>query len=135
MPFTDDRGILIRLLQIIRDILERVTAERIAEDKDLFLNTWFSEVKPGFQSLIQEIEAIPSEENSLWRTLHNHGFSGEQLRLKATRFFHVLEKGPLKKILDIINTILSSIPGADPIREYKELAEGAVDDLNASFKL
>lgn len=135
MPFTEDKGILIRILRDIRDILERVVRERIKEDAELFISTWEKEVRPRLELLIREIEAIPSEESSFWRRLQDHGFSGEQLRLKATRFYAVLKKGPLGKILDIINTILSSIPGADPIREYKEIAEGAVDDLNASFRL
>jgi hypothetical protein len=134
MPFTDEKATLIGILRTIQRILGRVAHEHIRADRDLFISAWEKEVGPTFDSLIREIEAIPSEENSLWRRLRDHGFSGEQLRLKATRFRAVLEKGVLGKILDIINTILSSIPGADPVREYKEIMEGAVETLDAVIK-
>lgn len=100
----------------------------------MFLSAWFKEVRPRFDLLIREIEAIPSEESSFWRRLRDHGFSDEQLRLKARRFRAVLGKGVLGKVLGIINTILSSIPGADPIREFKEIMEGAVEALDATIK-
>jgi hypothetical protein len=59
--------------------------------------------------------------------------TGEQLTLKRARLAAVVKKGIPGKILDIINTILGSIPGAESIKEFKEFVEEDLDDPNASI--
>lgn len=43
-------------------------------------------------------------------------------------------KGVKGRILDIINIILGSIPGAGPSKEFKEFTEEAIDDPDAPLQ-
>ena len=132
MAFSDDQKTLIEILSVIRSVLEELVNFRITEDQLLFQSAWLNEVRPRLDQLISEVQSTSGEANPYWRALQDRGLTGESLRLKRARLAAVSRKGILKKILDIINTILGSIPGADPIKEFKELAEEAVDDPNAS---
>jgi hypothetical protein len=85
------------------------------------------------EQLIFDLQSTSGEDNPRWRDMQNRGLTGEQLKLKRARIAAVSKKGIPGKILDIINTILGSIPGADPIKEFKEFVEEGLDDPNASI--
>jgi hypothetical protein len=80
------------------------------------------------QQLVIQIGSVLSPTDPRWIEIEQRGLSGEQLRLKRARLAAASKKGIRKKILDIINTILGSIPGADPIKEFKEFTEEALPD-------
>jgi hypothetical protein len=133
MAFDDDKKTLISILQFIQAALEELVSSHITDDKQLFQAAWNSEVKPRLEQLILDLQSTSGEDNPRWREIQNRGLTGEQLKLKRARLAAVSKKGIAGKILDIINTILGSIPGADPIKEFKEFAEEALDDPNASI--
>jgi hypothetical protein len=133
MVFNDDKQTLISILNFIRNVLEELVSSHITEDKQLFQSAWTSEVRPRLDQLVLDLQSTTGEDNPRWREIQNRGLAGEQLKLKRARLAAVSKKGIPGKILDIINTILGSIPGADPIKEFKELVEEGLDDPNASI--
>jgi hypothetical protein len=133
MAFNDDKTTLIDILQFIRAVLNELVNSHITEDKPLFESAWNSEVRPRLEHLILDLQSTSGEDDPRWREIQNRGLTGEQLKLKRARLAAVSNKGILGKILDIINTILGSIPGADPIKEFKEFVEEGLDDPNASI--
>jgi hypothetical protein len=132
MVFNDDKQTLISILNFIRNVLEELVSSHITEDKQLFQSAWTSEVRPRLDQLVLDLQSTTGEDNPRWREIQNRGLAGEQLKLKRARLAAVSKKRIPAKILDIINTILGSIPGADPIKEFKELVEEGLDDPNAS---
>jgi hypothetical protein len=133
MAFSDDKEILIDILQFIGAVLNELVNSHITDDKHLFESAWNSEVRPRLEQLILDLQSTAGEDNPRWREIHNRGLTGEQLKLKRARLAAVSKKGIPGKILDIINTILGSIPGADPIKEFKEFVEEGLDDADASI--
>jgi hypothetical protein len=133
MAFSDDKETLIDILQFIRAVLNELVNSHITDDKHLFESAWNSEVRPRLEQLILDLQSTSGEDNPRWREIHNRGLTGEQLKLKRARLAAVSKKGIPGKILDIINTILGSIPGADPIKEFKEFVEEGLDDADASI--
>jgi hypothetical protein len=133
MVFNDDKQTLISILNFIRNVLEELVSSHITEDKQLFQSAWTSEVRPRLDQLVLDLQSTTGEDNPRWREIQNRGLAGEQLKLKRARLAAVSKKGIPGKILDIVNTILGSIPGADPIKEFKELVEEGLDDPNASI--
>jgi hypothetical protein len=131
MAFSDDKKVLIEILTFIREVLNELVESHITEDKPLFQSAWLLEVRPRLDELILQFESVSREESPLWREVQNCGLTGEQLKLKRTRLAAASLKGVTKRILDLINTILGSIPGAEPIKEFKEFAEDGLDDPNA----
>jgi len=134
MAFRDEKRTLIQILEYVGRLLEELL-EYIPEDRELFASAWYGEVKPRLQLLTNNINDIPDEYDSRWSEFQLRGLTGEQLRLKRARLAAVSKKGALGKILDLINSILGSIPGADPIKEFKELTEEVLEDNpNASAR-
>jgi hypothetical protein len=133
MPFNDDKETLIDILQFIRAVLDELVSSHITDDKQLFESAWNSEVRPRLEQLISDLQSTSGEDNPRWREIQDRGLTGEQLKLKRARLAAVSKKGIPGKILDIINTILGSIPGADPIKEFKEFVEEGLEDPNASI--
>ncbi|MDP9049640.1 MAG: hypothetical protein M3O31_02815 [Acidobacteriota bacterium] len=133
MAFIDDKKVLIEILTFIRDVLNELVHSHITENKSLFQSAWSLEVKPHLDELILQFQSISREESPFWRDLQNRGLTGEQLKLKRTRLAAASLKGLTKRVLDLINTILGSIPGAESIKEFKEFAEDGLDDPNASI--
>jgi hypothetical protein len=133
MAFADDKKTLIEILKFVRTLLQELVDGRITEDKALFQSAWSSEVRPRLDQIISSLASASDEDSPLWRDIHDRGLTGEQLKLKRARLAAVSLKGIPKKILDIVNTILGSIPGADPIKEFKEFVEEALDDSDASI--
>jgi hypothetical protein len=129
MPFQDDRATLAQILRFVEMLLNELVPQiSPTEDGAQFAVAWNQEVRPALQDLIIRIETIPNPNDTRWLDLHQRGLDGEQLKLKRARLAAASKKGIRKKILDIINTILSSIPGADPIKEFKEFSEEALPD-------
>jgi len=90
-------------------------------------------VRPRLDQLIGGLGTIQNENDPRWSQIQDHGLTGEQLKLKRKRLAAVSATGIFKKILDIINTILGSIPGAEAVKEFKEFVEEGVDDPDASI--
>jgi hypothetical protein len=111
-----------------RDVLDELVEKKITEDKNLFRSAWTKEVRPRLEYLISRMGLISDENSSEWREFQDRGLTGEQLKLKRARLSAVSAKGIPKKILDIINTILGSIPGAEAVKEFKELVEEEISD-------
>jgi hypothetical protein len=105
-------------------------SSHITRDKLLFQSAWTSEVRPRLDQLILDLQFTAGEDNPRWREIQSRGLTGEQLKLKRARLAAASLKRIPKKILDIINSILGSIPGAEPINEFKELVEDGLDDPN-----
>jgi hypothetical protein len=65
--------------------------------------------------------------------LREVGLTGEPLRMKWTLIFSDLIRGRLKRIIDRINSFLSSLssvlPGVDIIKEFKDQTEASMGDL------
>lgn len=133
MAFKEDRKTLGSILTFTRKVLDELVAKHIKEDKSLFQAAWKNEVKPKLEQLIQVIGAIPNEQVPQWRELQDRGLTGDQLKLKRARLAAAAKGKIFKKILNIINIILGSIPGAEAIKEFKEFAEEGIDDPNASI--
>jgi hypothetical protein len=133
MAFEDDRNTLSDILRFVKRVLDELVTGRISEDKELFQSAWTAEVRPRLEGLIEGLGNIQNQNDTLWIQLQNHGLTGEQLKLKRKRLAAISAKGVLKRILDIINTILGSIPGAEPVKEFKEFVEEGIDDPNASI--
>jgi hypothetical protein len=114
-------------------LLDELVSSHITDDKSLFESAWNGEVRPRLQQLISNLQFTSGEDNPRWREIQDRGLTGEQLKLKRARLAAVSKKGIPGKILDIINTILGSIPGANPIKEFKEFVEEGLDDPNASI--
>ncbi len=135
MAFEDDKKTLVLILEFIERVLEELITEHIQEeDRELFEMAWFREVKPRLQELTRSVYEIPGEDSPAWHQIQDRGLTSAQLQLKRTRLAAASRKGIRKKILDLINTILGSIPGADPIKELKEFGEEALDEGNAPFR-
>jgi hypothetical protein len=136
--FDADRETLISILNFVRDVLEELVEFRVREDRELFQSAWFNEVKPRLEELIRELVEMNSEDDPKWRQYVAHGLTGIQAKLKKRRLFSAWSTRIPKKILGIVNTILSSIPGADPVREFKELVEdgieGSDEPIDTKFK-
>jgi hypothetical protein len=133
MSFEDDKKMLIDVLTFIRNVLDELVQRHITEDKALFQSAWSAEVRPHLDELISQFRSTSQEESPFWRDLKNRGLTGEQLKLKRARLAAASAKGITKKILDLVNTLLGSIPGAEPIKEFKEFAEEGMDDLDAAM--
>ena len=133
MAFGDDKKTLTEILTFIRNVLNELVESHITEDKSLFQSAWSTEVRPHLDGLISQLQAVTGEESPTWQELRGRGLAGEQLKLKRARLAAASSKGITKRILDLINTILGSIPGADPVKEFKEFVEDGLDDLNASI--
>jgi hypothetical protein len=131
VAFEDDKKTLIDILAFVRNVLDELVADHVTQDKELFQSAWSSEVRPRLGELIDRIGKIPSEDDPQGRELRDRGLTGQQLGLKRARLAAVSLKGIRKKILDIINTILGSIPGADPVKEFKEFVEESIDEPTA----
>ena len=127
MSFQDDKKTIIDILRFAERLLEELL-KYITEDHNLFASAWSAEIKPDLQQLVTKIENIQSEQSPDWIAFRERGLRDEQLKLKRARLAAASKKGWRKKILDILNTILGSIPGADPIKEFKELTEEALGD-------
>lgn len=127
MSFVDDRKTIIEILQFIERLLEELIPQ-LQEDRQLFQNAWLNGVQPKLRQLIADINNIPSENDAQWEEFKRRGLEGDELKLKRARLAAASKKGLRKKILDIINSILGSIPGADPIKEFKELTEEGLED-------
>ncbi len=134
VAFEDDKKTLVAILEFIERVLEELITEHIREDRELFELAWFREVKPRLQELTRSVYEIPGEDSPAWHRFQDRGLTSAQLQLKRTRLAAASRKGIRKKLLDLINTILGSIPGADPIKELKEFGEEALDEGNASFR-
>ena len=129
MPFQGDRATLIQILQFVEKLLtELIVRIPPPEDQAQFQIAWSQEVQPKLRELIERIQSISGPNDRRWAGIQRHGLDGEQLKLKRARLAAASRKGIRKKILDIINTILSSIPGADLIKEFKELTEEALPE-------
>lgn len=129
MAFVDDRATLVQILKFVEMLLnELVPRIPPTEDRSLFETAWNQEVRPALQQLVIQIGSVLGPTDPRWIEIERRGLSGEQLRLKRARLAAASKKGIRKKILDIINTILGSIPGADPIKEFKEFTEEALPD-------
>ncbi len=133
MAFEDDKKTLSDILVFIRSVLDELVGGHITNDKELFQSAWTKEVRPRLDLLIGGLVDIQSDNDPRWNLFQYHGLTGEQLKLKRKRLAAVSATGIFKKILDIINTILGSIPGAEPVKEFKEFVEEGVDDPNASI--
>ena len=132
MAFAEDKETLAQILEFVEKLLNELRGQ-LSEDRPSFDSAWLQEVQPALQQLVSEIRSIPSETGARGNELVQRGLTGEQLKLKRARLASASRKGLRGKILDILNTILGSIPGADPIKEYKELVEEALgDDPNAT---
>jgi hypothetical protein len=129
MAFVDDRATLVQILNFVEKLLdELVPLIPATEDQEQFVIAWNSEVRPALGELRTRILTVASPTDPRWLEIQQRGLSGEQLKLKRARLAAASKKGIRKKILDIINTILGSIPGADPIKEFKEFTEEALPD-------
>ena len=128
MSFADDRKTIVEILQFIERLLEELIPQ-LQEDRQLFQSAWFNEVQPILRQLIADINNIFDESDARWEEFKRRGLEGDQLKLKRARLAAASKKGLRKKILDIINSILGSIPGADPIKEFKELTEEGLEDI------
>lgn len=135
MAFDDDKRVLVGILLFVRKVLEELVEGHVSyRDRELFAEVWNGEIRPRLDELAGRIEATRSDEDALWHRLQEHGLTGGQLRFKQARLAAVSGKGVKGKILDIINTILGSIPGADPIKEFKEFTEEAIEDPDAPLQ-
>lgn len=121
---------LIKILDFVRTLLEELLPS-LTEDRPLFESAWKNEVKPDLERLITSVRDM-GEGDQTWQDFKQRGLTGEQLKLKAARLAAASRKGLRGRILEIINTILGSIPGPDPIKEFKELTEEGLDDPNAT---
>lgn len=133
MAFQDEKKTLLEILAFIRSVLDELILGHITEDKPLFQSAWTMEVRPHLDGLAAQYQAVASEATPEWQELKQHGLTGEQLKLKRARLKRASSSGILKRILDLINTILSSIPGAELVKEFKEFTEDGLDDENASI--
>jgi len=133
MAFQDDRLTLVQILLFVGRVMNELVPQiPPSDDGAQFGLAWSLEVEPALRELIAKMEGINDENDTRWREIQEHGLSGEQLKLKRMRLAAASKKGWRKKILDILNTILGSIPGAGQVKEFKEFTEEALpEDPNA----
>jgi hypothetical protein len=130
MAFQEDRLTLVKILQFVESVLNDLVPQIPPnENGEQFGVAWNLEVRPALRELISRIEDMPDANDTRWREIQARGLSGEQLKLKRMRLAAASKKGWRKKILDLLNTILGSIPGADLVKEFKEFTEEALDDI------
>jgi hypothetical protein len=135
---TSERKQLREFLKDVRTLMREIVEEHHdlfrtdEETRQLFRAAW-SEVNPLFDTAISALNS-----NDYDGELKRAGLTGNQLKLKLSGFRRAQDHfrlggwkvGPLKKVLDWINTILgslSAIPGVEPIKELKEAIENNLD--------
>lgn len=126
----------------LRDFLEEIVhSNQDPIGRPLFLEALLGPMReawieardgPLFSDILAGIERIPDS------VLNTHGLSGRQLAFKLTviRFFHArylsLGKGILRKLIDIIDTLLKSILAAigagEGLAEIKDFIKDSLDD-------
>lgn len=130
MPFVQDKKDLIAILRFVDALLEQIV--RTMSDPEKYYSNAWNEVRPRFQTLIQEIETIPSENVDRWQEIYQRGLTGNQLRLKMSRLRNAVSGNILERILKILNSILGSIPGGDFAKEFKDMAEDEIQGVQVA---
>lgn len=127
--FLDDTRSVIRQIVDARHVLFR-------EDvRQLFVDSW-AEVEPEIESAMTLLQTSGAP---LEKRLGEAGLSGKQLKLKLTTFRRLLDQYKkrgtltlltklLKSINRILGSLISAMPGAEPIKEFKEAIEEELDD-------
>jgi hypothetical protein len=129
MAFDDDKKILGEILGYTDKLLEELT-NKVKTEQARFKSAW-KEVKASLQGLTTKMANISNEGDEYWGKLKENGLTGTQLTLKRALLVIAATNG-VGKILKLLNIILGSIPGADAIKEFKELLEDNLEDPEAS---
>jgi|SRR5579864_3481732 len=130
MPFVQDKKDIVAILRFVDALFEQIVTTMNDPGK-YYSNAW-NEVRPRIQTLIQQIETIPSENVDRWQEIHEKGLTGNQLRLKMSRLRNAISGNILDRILKILNSILGSIPGGEFAKEFKDMAEDEIEGLQVA---
>ena len=120
---------VLRKLVDAREVLFRESVRQLIED------SW-KLIDQAIESVITELQTAGS---GLTPKLKAAGLTGPQLKLKLAGFNRAFErfsergtvmlaKKVLKWINKILGSLMSAIPGAEPIKEFKEALEEELDE-------
>jgi len=77
-------------------------------------------------------ESLRAENGPFYSFLRRVGLTGKSLKLKLNYLAEAATSGWLGKLLNLLNKFLGSlaggVPGAEPVKEFKEWLEGLVED-------
>lgn len=145
-PGEDPRATLRRFIETVRQFLDELIFEgRDPTGEPLFHEVLFSsmgpaweEAHPLFDDVIDVIRSTDRPSRLSNEAIVSHGLWGAQLRFKLSviRYLHgrylALGKGTLRRLLEAIDTLLSSILSAigagEGIKEIKEYIEHSLGD-------
>jgi hypothetical protein len=124
----------------VRDFLnELVTDNQDPSGQFLFAEELLPELRAAWHEIYQEFQRIAEATHQISDAgIHEHGLYGAQLRFKLSviRFLHrrytdLGGRGPLRRLLGAINTLLKSILSAigagEGIKEIKDYIEHALE--------
>lgn len=133
----DDKDKLLKFLERLEEVLKHIAYSQWLLGRRIMRNKIFDAFQ-GVQETIAKLRGKigdPSEE--LAERLKEAGLTGKQLDLKyqgfdkAWRAFNAWGgMRLLKKLLDWIDIILGSIPGAEAVKEFKEVCEKEMDSTD-----
>ena len=136
---TQDIQDLIRFVQRTEDVFNLIVVSRhilFREQTRQLIESAWPDVDAEIKDVLKELDsASPQLQDNLGKV----GLSGSQLELKIAGFDRVLERftkrGTLKllnKLLtwinNILGTLLSAVPSAEAIKEFKDVIEAELND-------
>lgn len=145
-PAEDPRSTLRAFVAALRQFLDELIFEnRDPRDEPLFYEALLPSMRPAWEEALPLFEEVlaaigPTDRSTRLsnEAIISHGLWGAQLRFKLSviRYLHGrylgLGKRALRRLLEAIDTLLSSIlsaiPAGEGIKEIKEYIEHSLDD-------
>src|SRR5579863_2895910 len=133
MSFVGDKAALVGILQFTEKLFDHLIQRMPPEDRTRFQEAWNLEVRAQLHQVIATLNGVQSEQEPVWEKLAASGLTGRSLNLKRHYLATSASNGFLKKFLKFLNSLLQSlitgIPGAEPIKELKDYIESFFDEV------
>jgi hypothetical protein len=132
MPLTDDTNALIGILQFTEKLLDHLIARLSPDDNARFSEAWDNETRPNIHQAISTLQNVTDVTDPTWSKLVGAGLTGRSLALKRHYLAQAASDGFIKKFLKFLNgllkSLISALPGAEPVKELKDYIESFFDD-------
>ena len=132
MAFEDDRNALIGILQFTDLLFDHLIERLPPQDKTRFSDVWTNETRPALQQVVNTLQNL-NDNDLIWARLMGAGLTGRTLGLKRHYLAQAASDGFMKKLLKFLNgllkSLISAIPGVEPVKELKDYIESFFDDV------
>jgi hypothetical protein len=132
MAFEGDRNALIGILQFTDNLFVHLIGRLPPQDNARFSDVWTNETRPALQQVINTLQNL-NDTDPIWARLMGAGLTGRSLGLKRHYLAQAASDGFMKKFLKFLNgllkSLISAIPGIEPVKELKDYIESFFDDV------